>query len=171
MTFERLKPSSTQLFETVKPKRASQTQAPGQNPVPTPVNSEQTQLSRARFDRDTDLLLRRDSSTQKPGSETTWNNRKFSANLIGTSGDRRIDFTLNRSGKDISGSFAIHGTGRGDIRGHYKPEDKANPLHLVCIFTKVLNPDDSENPNKKPDPELLKLIGQTRVLDGWFLYA
>jgi CHAP domain len=177
MTFDRTKPPTPKPLETVKPKQGGQMQTPGQKTAFAPMTPEQQKLSRARFDRDTALLQREIKSTgstsnsQKPSNETTWSNRKFSANLMGTDGDRRIDFTLNREGKRISGSFAIHGTGRGDIRGEYNPEDKTSPLHLICIFTKVVNPDEDKDPNKKPDPELQKLIGQTRVLDGWFLYA
>jgi hypothetical protein len=107
-------------------------------------------------------------NSEKPAITTNWSERKFSANLMGSSGDRRIDFTLNRTDDKISGSFAIHNTGHGDIRGEYNPDDKTSPLRLECAFTKVLeNPD----PNKKIDPALLKLVGQTRVLDGWFLYT
>jgi hypothetical protein len=65
-----------------------------------------------------------------------------------------LDFTLDRKDNQITGSFAIHGTGHGNItKGEFNPADKASPLHLEVVFT------DGE------------LKGQTRVLDGWFLYA
>ncbi len=73
---------------------------------------------------------------------------------MGSDGDRRIDFTLDRDGGKITGSFAIHDTGHGNITtGEFNPKDKSSPLRLECVFT------DKE------------LKGQTRVLDGWFLYA
>lgn len=84
----------------------------------------------------------------------TWQNRLFAANLAGTTDNRRIDFTLDRADNKITGSFAIHGTGHGLITtGSYNSKSAQNPLHLECQFT------DGE------------LSGQTRVLDGWFLYA
>jgi murein DD-endopeptidase MepM/ murein hydrolase activator NlpD len=83
-----------------------------------------------------------------------WENRQFSANLMGSEDNRRVDFTLDRNANKITGSFAIHGTGRGNItKGEFNPADKASPLHLEVVFT------DGE------------LKGQTRILDGWFLYA
>jgi CHAP domain len=174
MTFDRTKPPATKPLETVKPKRADQTQTPGQKVAFVPMTPVQLARARARFDQDTALLqsLRKPKDStlngEKPASAINWIERKFSANLMGSDGDRRIDFTLNRIDNKISGSFAIHGTGHGDIRGEYNPEDTKTPLRLECTFTKVVeNPD----PNKKPDPALLKLVGQTRVLDGWFLYA
>ena len=89
---------------------------------------------------------------------TTWQNRPFAANIMGSDGDRRIDFTLNRSGSKITGSFAIHGTaGRGNrgniTKGSFDSSDKISPLKLECQFT------DGD------------LVGKTRVLNGWFLYA
>ncbi len=88
------------------------------------------------------------------GNDTLWQGRTFSANLAGTDGDRRADFNLNRQGAKITGSFAVHGTGHGTItKGEFNPDNKTSPLHLECSF------DDGE------------LSGQTRVLDGWFLYA
>jgi surface antigen len=174
MAFDRTKPPSTKPLETDKPKRADQMQTPGQKVAFVPMTPVQLARARARFDQDTALLqnLRKPKDStlngEKPASATNWIERKFSANLMGSDGDRRIDFTLNRTGNKISGSFAIHGTGNGDVRGEYNPEDKTSPLRLECVFTKVVeNPD----PNKKIDPALLKLVGQTRVLDGWFLYA
>ncbi len=85
---------------------------------------------------------------------STWQDRLFAANIVGSDGNRRIDFTLDRQAGKISGSFAIHGTGRGNItKGSFDHSDKASPLKLECQFT------DGE------------LSGQTRVLEGWFLYA
>jgi murein DD-endopeptidase MepM/ murein hydrolase activator NlpD len=173
MTFDRTKPP-TKPLETVKPKREDQAQIPGQKATFTPRTPEQLARSRARFDRNSASLQNLSKPTgstlnsEKPAGATNWSERKFSANLLGSADNRRIDFTLNRTGNTISGSFAIHGTGNGDIRGEYNPEDQASPLRLECFFTKVV-----ENPdlNKKPDPALLRLVGQTRVLDGWFLYA
>ncbi len=61
---------------------------------------------------------------------------------------------LDREGPKITGSFAIHDTGHGNItKGEFNPKDTASPLRLECVFTD------------------LELKGQTRVLDGWFLYA
>jgi predicted chitinase len=96
------------------------------------------------------------SSPAQPAASlsTTWQNRLFSARIMGSEDDRRIDFTLDRDGGKITGSFAIHGTGHGNItKGEFNPKDKSSPLRLECVFT------DRE------------LKGQTRVLDGWFLYA
>ncbi len=90
----------------------------------------------------------------EPTTDTVWQNRLFAAKLLGTEGDRRIDFTLDRSSTKISGSFAIHGTGRGNItKGNFDPNNKTSPLHLECTFT------DGD------------YKGETRVMDGWFLYA
>jgi surface antigen len=91
---------------------------------------------------------------QTPSNSSDWNNRPFSANLMGSEDNRRIDFTLDRNANKITGSFAIHGTGRGNItKGEFNPADKTSPLHLEVVFT------DGE------------LKGKTRILDGWFLYA
>jgi hypothetical protein len=87
---------------------------------------------------------------------------------MGSDGDRRVDFTLDRTDNKISGSFAIHGTGRGNIRGEYNPEDKKSPLRLECVLTEVTIKQDDDEQTKK---QKKALIGQTRVLDGWFLYA
>jgi CHAP domain len=171
MTFDRTKPSSTKPLETVKPKREDQAQIPGQKPAFAPMKTEQVKLSQARFNRMMQMPKRSSSdstqSSEKPASTTNWNNRTFSATLTGTDGNRRVDFTLDRQDHKITGSFAIHGTGRGNIRGEYNPEDKTSPLRLECVFTEVtpeVKPEDTEAKKKA-------LIGKTRVLDGWFLYA
>ncbi len=161
MTFDRTKPSLTTSLETVKPKQADQAQTPGQKPNYT-ATPERLRLARAKFDRDTDVLL----GLGKPSNATNWSNRQFSAKLMGSDGDRRIDFTLDRTDQKITGSFAIHGTGRGNIRGEYNPENKTSPLHLEMVFTQITPEKDPKETEKKKF-----LLGQTRVLDGWFLYA
>jgi murein DD-endopeptidase MepM/ murein hydrolase activator NlpD len=110
--------------------------------------------------------VQRKELAEPSGKTKDWNNRQFSATLTGTDGDRRIDFTLDRQDNKVSGSFAIHGTGRGNVRGEYNPKDKASPLRLECVFTEITPEKDPEETKKKQ-----ALVGKTRVLDGWFLYA
>jgi murein DD-endopeptidase MepM/ murein hydrolase activator NlpD len=98
--------------------------------------------------------VQRKELAESSGKTKDWNNRLFSANLTGTEDNRRVDFTLDRTANKITGSFAIHGTGHGNItKGEFNPADKASPLHLEVVFTEG------------------ELKGKTRVLDGWFLYA
>jgi hypothetical protein len=111
--------------------------------------------------------VQRKELADSSGTSKDWNNRLFSATLTGTDGDRRIDFTLDRQDNKISGSFAIHGTGRGNVRGTFDPKDKASPLRLECVFTEITPEKTKEETEKKAKA----LIGKTRVLDGWFLYA
>ncbi len=61
------------------------------------------------------VAIQRKELVEPNGQTQDWNNRLFSANLTGTDGDRRIDFTLDRIANKITGSFAIHSTGRGNI--------------------------------------------------------
>jgi hypothetical protein len=90
----------------------------------------------------------------EPASNTIWQNRLFAAKLLGSLDDRRVDLILDRSGSKISGSFAIHGTGIGNItKGSFDSSNKSSPLRLECTFTDGI------------------FKGQTRVLEGWFLYT
>ncbi len=120
------------------------TTAPTQDSTSAPTNATpQTAVQRLK------------TPTQDANSAgSTWQNRLFAANLMGTDGDRRINFTLDRQANKITGSFSIKDTGHGNItKGSFDPSNKASPLKLECQFT------DRE------------LAGQTRVLEGWFLYA
>jgi hypothetical protein len=122
----------------------------------SPLLSNQPVIHRLRLEamQRSSLMVQRKELSEPSGKTKDLNNLLFSANLTGTEDNRRIDFTLDRTANKITGSFAIHGTGRGNItKGEFDPADKTSPLRLEVVFTEG------------------ELKGKTRVLDGWFLYA
>jgi hypothetical protein len=101
--------------------------------------------------------IQRKELSDSSGTSKDWNNRLFSANLMGSEDNRRVDFTLDRTANKITGSFAIHGTGRGNItKGEFNPADKASPEGRVVRWVNVLEFPWCDDKQIKPALEALK---------------